>query len=78
MCLSDPQSYISGSLALLAGPTNLNRTVGAEARLEYAHMQTLEVGKRLPSGLGVKRASTHYDNHGLLGQHFLWFYLSLV
>ena len=27
-CLSDPQSYISGSLALLAGSAKLNRSVG--------------------------------------------------
>ena len=27
-CLNDPQSYVSGSLALLAGPTKLNRSVG--------------------------------------------------
>ena len=35
---------------------------GVEARLEYAHMQILKVGRYLPSGLGVKRASTHYNN----------------
>ena len=27
-------------------------------------MQTLEVGRCLPSGRGVNRASKHYDKHG--------------
>ena len=38
---------------------------GVEARLGYAHMQTLKVGRCLPYGGGVKRASTHYDKHGI-------------
>ena len=35
-----------------------------EARLEYAHMQALEVGRYLPSGRRVNHASTYNDKHG--------------
>ena len=38
--------------------------MGVEARLEYAHTQTLEVGGCLPFGRDVKRTSTHHDKHG--------------
>ena len=41
-----------------------DQVCGVEARLEYAHMQTLEVGRCLPSGRGVNRVSTYYDKHG--------------
>ena len=62
-CLSDPQSYVSGSLALLAGSTKLEQVCGVEARV-CTHA-TLEVGRCLPYGWGVKHASMHYDKYDI-------------
>ena len=39
---------------------------GVEAKLEYAHMQALEVSRCLPSGRGVNCVSTSNDKHGCI------------